>query len=67
VPNQQAAGAIINHADIDLADPAWNRSGVAWHALYYGDNYARLQRIKARWDPGNVFRHALSIEPVAGR
>ena len=24
-------------------------------------NYARLQRIKALWDPRNVFRHALSI------
>jgi hypothetical protein len=63
VPNQQTAGAIINHADIDLADPELNRSGVPWHALYYGDNYARLQRIKARWDPLNVFRHLLSIEP----
>jgi hypothetical protein len=64
VPNQQTAGAIINHADVDLADPEWNRSGVPWHALYYGDNYPRLQRSKARWDPRNVFRHALSIEPA---
>ena len=28
---------------------------------YYKANYPRLQRIKAQWGPGSVFRHALSI------
>jgi FAD/FMN-containing dehydrogenase len=58
-------GSYINYPDNDLADPAWNTSGVPWSALYYGDNYPRLQRIKARWDPRDVFRHALSIRPPA--
>ena len=60
-PNDRYDGALINHPDVDLADPAMNASGVAWHALYYKDNYSRLQRAKARWDPRNVFRHALSV------
>lgn len=62
VPNASNDGAFINYADIDLADPQWNLSGVPWHTLYYKDNYPRLQQIKARWDPRDVFRHALSIE-----
>ena len=61
VPGEAYDGAFINHPDTDLADPALNTSGVPWHALYYQENYPRLQRIKARWDPRNVFRHALSI------
>jgi aclacinomycin oxidase len=63
VPNKFTDGAMINHPDVDLADPEWNTSGVPWHALYYKDNYPRLQAIKARWDPRNVFHHALSIRP----
>lgn len=62
VPNAANDGAYINYADVDLADPAWNTSGVPWHDLYYKANYPRLQRIKQRWDPLNVFRHALSIQ-----
>ena len=62
-PGDIADGAMINHPDVDLADPEWNTSGVPWSTLYYKDNYARLQRVKARWDPGNVFHHALSIRP----
>ena len=60
-PGDAYDGAFINHPDTDLADPALNTSGVPWHTLYYQANYPRLQRIKARWDPRNVFRHALSI------
>jgi len=61
VPGAAYDGALINHPDVDLADSIWNRSGVPWHTIYYGSNYARLQQIKTRWDPLNVFRHALSI------
>ena len=61
VPGDAYDGALINHPDTDLADAAWNTSGVPWSTLYYQDNYARLQRIKAQYDPCNVFRHALSI------
>jgi FAD/FMN-containing dehydrogenase len=61
VPGQAYDGAFINHPDTDLADPTFNTSGVPWHTLYYQANYPRLQRVKARWDPRNVFRHALSI------
>ena len=61
VPGDAYAGAFINHPDVDLADPALNTSGVPWHTLYFRDGYPRLQRVKARWDPRDVFRHALSI------
>jgi hypothetical protein len=63
VPNQATGGAFINHPDADLADPQWNTSGVPWYTLYYQDNYPRLQQAKARWDPLNIFHHALSIRP----
>jgi aclacinomycin oxidase len=60
-PGDAYEGGFINHPDTDLADPALNKSGVPWHTLYYKENYPRLQRIKARYDPRNVFRHTLSI------
>lgn len=61
VPGEAYDGTLINHPDTDLADPAMNTSGVPWHTLYFQDNYPRLQRVKARWDPRNVFHHALSV------
>ena len=64
VPNETNAGSYINYPDVDLADPEFNKSGVPWHDLYYQSNYPRLQRVKANWDPRNVFRHKLSIEPA---
>jgi aclacinomycin oxidase len=64
VPGTRTGGCIIAHPDNDLADPAWNNTGIPWHAFYYQDNYPRLQRIKATWDPLNIFHHALSIQPA---
>lgn len=62
VPGEVDDGSYINYPDVDLIDPEWNTSGVPGRTLYYKDNYPRLQRIKARWDPRGVFRHALSVE-----
>ena len=64
VPGEINDGAYINYPDVDMKDPEWNTSGVPWHQLYYKDNYARLQRVKSAYDPGNFFRHGLSVEPA---
>lgn len=61
VPGDRYEGCSINAPDPDITEPAFNQSGVPWHTFYYGDNYARLQRTKAYWDPMNFFRHSLSI------
>jgi hypothetical protein len=61
IPGDAYDGALINHPDVDLADLSLNTSSVPWHALYYNENYPLLQEIKARWDPCDVFKHALSI------
>lgn len=60
-PGERADGAFINHPDVDLADPRLQGSGVPWSTLYFKDGYPRLQQAKARWDPRDVFRHALSV------
>ncbi|MGK5637695.1 FAD-binding oxidoreductase [Streptomyces sp. URMC 126] len=62
-PGDVSDGSFVNYPDTDLADPALNTSGTPWHALYYKRHYPRLQRVKARWDPREVFRHALSVRP----
>ncbi|HJQ11404.1 MAG TPA: FAD-binding oxidoreductase [Gemmatimonadaceae bacterium] len=61
VPNDRYDGTLINHPDVDVADPTWNASGVPWHTMYFQGNYPRLQRAKAQYDPRNVFHHALAI------
>ncbi len=66
MPDGTWDGCYINYVDADMADPTQNTSGVPWSTFYYKDNYPRLQRVKAAYDPRNVFRHALSIEPPDG-
>jgi hypothetical protein len=61
VSNGQTDGCYISTPDPDIVDPRQNRSGVPWQTLYHGANYPRLQRVKAQYDPLNVFRHSQSI------
>ncbi|MFB9321612.1 BBE domain-containing protein [Cryptosporangium minutisporangium] len=63
-PGDATSGASINHPDVDLADPEWNTPHCPWYSMYYRGNYPRLQRVKLRWDPLEVFHHALSIAPT---
>ncbi|MDT0344158.1 BBE domain-containing protein [Streptomyces litchfieldiae] len=64
VPGEVNDGTYINYPDVGMRDPAWNTSNTPWHHLHYKDNYARLQRVKARFDATYFFRHGLSIEPA---
>jgi hypothetical protein len=47
-----SAGAFLNYIDADLPNPA---------RAYWGSNLERLVAVKRKYDPRNVFRHALSI------
>ncbi|GAA1369734.1 FAD-binding protein [Catellatospora chokoriensis] len=61
VADAQLDGCYVNYPDADLSDPDWNSSTTPWTELYFGANYARLQQVKARWDPTDTFRHAQSV------
>ena len=53
VPDGKVDGCFVNYPDVDLPN---------WQNLYYKDNYPRLQQVKKRWDPLNIFHHAQSIK-----
>ncbi|HKR50485.1 MAG TPA: FAD-binding protein [Pseudonocardiaceae bacterium] len=53
VPDGRLDGCYVNYPDVDLAN---------WKILYYKENYPKLQQVKRRWDPLDIFNHAQSIE-----
>ena len=48
-----SGGAYVNYCDLDL--------GESYAKAYWGDNLARLMKIKAGVDPKNIFKHAQSV------
>jgi hypothetical protein len=56
-PNDRYEGCYINYPDKDMLDYAF------WPQLYYGDQglYPFLQSVKRRYDPNNIFHHAMSV------
>jgi FAD/FMN-containing dehydrogenase len=50
-----SGGVFPNFPDPDLAD---------WAGAYHGTNYRRLTRVKASYDPDNVFRFHQSLPPA---
>jgi FAD/FMN-containing dehydrogenase len=51
-----SGASYVNYCDLDLGD--------GYAKAYWGENLARLTKIKAAFDPNNVFRHAQSV-PLA--
>lgn len=51
-------GMYINYVDSQLDRDTATK-------LYYGENLAKLQQIKAKYDPDDVFRYPQSIQPIA--
>ena len=56
-PNGHYEGCYINYPDRDMLEYPW------WPELYYGTDglYPFLQDVKRRYDPHNIFHHAMSI------
>lgn len=48
-------GVYVNTPDLSIKN---------WPKAYYGNNFERLTRVKAKYDPNNVFRYPQSIPPA---
>lgn len=61
-PGKYYEGCYINYPDHDMLQYEF------WPQLYYGTGelYSFLQNVKGRYDPNNVFHHAMSIQPKQG-
>jgi FAD/FMN-containing dehydrogenase len=58
-PSDRYEGCYINYPDSDMLAYDF------WPQLYYGDKelYPFLQKVKRRYDPNNIFHHAMSVRP----
>jgi hypothetical protein len=58
-PNDCYEGCYINYPDKDMLAYSF------WPQLYYGEHglYPFLQGVKRRYDPHNIFHHAMSVRP----
>ncbi|MFJ2716326.1 FAD-binding oxidoreductase [Streptomyces sp. NPDC087437] len=50
-------GAYVNVPNVGMQD---------WETAYWGSNFGRLRKIKAKYDPHNVFQYDQSIPPASG-
>ncbi|MFB7737205.1 BBE domain-containing protein [Streptomyces sp. NPDC056112] len=49
-------GAYVNVPDVGMQD---------WETAYWRSNFGRLRKIKAKYDPHNVFQYDQSIPPAS--
>jgi FAD/FMN-containing dehydrogenase len=49
------SGAYVNVPNLGM---------LGWETAYWGEHYARLREIKAKYDPGHVFQYEQSIRPA---
>jgi len=57
VPPGQRAAPIFNHdaRNLNVLTPLGEAFGLSWQQMYWGSNFARLQSIKATYDPEALF------------
>jgi FAD/FMN-containing dehydrogenase len=56
----QALRPYVSGAYVNVPNPGM----LDWETAYWGDHYARLREIKAKYDPDNVFQYEQSIRPA---
>ena len=54
-PGENYQGCYINYPDLDMLQHSY------WPELYFGPNYKFLQQVKKKYDPNNIFHHAMSV------